>query len=99
VFKAAMNMNMPVVGCDVIGYDWEEAVGAANIVENTLASAKDGGIILLHEPYEKTRAALPAIVNTLRDRGYAIMSVGALAKQKHMTLQAGVCYNALQPAL
>ncbi|MDR0557178.1 MAG: polysaccharide deacetylase family protein [Treponema sp.] len=96
VFKAAMNMNMPVVGCDVIGHDWEEAVDEANIVENVLSSAKDGGVILLHEPYEKTRAALPVIVNALRLRGYAIMSVGELAKQRHMTLQAGVCYNALQ---
>ncbi|MDR0375436.1 MAG: polysaccharide deacetylase family protein, partial [Treponema sp.] len=93
--KAARNMNMPVVGCDVIGYDWEEAVDTANIVKNTLDSAKDGGIILLHEPYEKTRAALPVIINTLRARGYAIMSAGALAKQKQKTLQAGVCYNTL----
>ncbi|MDR1074600.1 MAG: polysaccharide deacetylase family protein [Treponema sp.] len=95
VFKVAKNMNMPVVWCDVIGRDWEEAVDEANIVENVLASAKDGGVILLHEPHEKTRAALPIIVNALRSRGYAIISVGELAKQKHMTLQAGVCYNVL----
>ncbi|MDR2446377.1 MAG: polysaccharide deacetylase family protein [Treponema sp.] len=95
VVKVAMTMNMPVIGCDVIGYDWEEAVDETKIVENVLASAKDGGIILLHEPYEKTRAALPVIVNTLRLRGYAIMSVGELVNQKQTTLQAGVCYNAL----
>lgn len=79
----------------VIGHDWEEAVDTANIVENALDSAKDGGIVLLHEPHEKTRAAVPVIVNTLRLRGYAITSVGALAKQKQTALQAGVCYNAL----
>jgi peptidoglycan/xylan/chitin deacetylase (PgdA/CDA1 family) len=59
------------------------------------AVAKDGGIVLLHEPYAKTRAALPPIVNTLRSRGYDITTVGALATQKQITLKAGVCYNAL----
>ncbi|MDR2782533.1 MAG: polysaccharide deacetylase family protein [Treponema sp.] len=95
VFKAAADMNMPVIGCDVIGYDWEETADTARIVQNVLAAAKDGGIILLHEPYAKTRAALPPIVNTLRSRGYDITTVGALAAQKQITLKAGVCYNAL----
>jgi peptidoglycan/xylan/chitin deacetylase (PgdA/CDA1 family) len=95
VFKAAAGMNVPVIGCDVIGHDWEKSVDTARIVQNVLTAAKDGGIILLHEPYAKTRAALPLIINALRSHGYEITTVGALAARKHITLHAGVCYNAL----
>ncbi|MDR2193115.1 MAG: polysaccharide deacetylase family protein [Treponema sp.] len=95
VFTVAAGMNMLIIGCGVIGYDWEETVDTAHIVQNVLMSAKDGGIILLHEPHAKTRAALPLIINTLRSYGYDITTVGAAAAQRHITLNAGVCYNDL----
>ncbi len=95
VERAAHNLNMPLIDCAVIAYDWEECVGADDIVENIVLSAADGGIILIHEPYAKTRAALPVFVKRLRDEGYEIICVGDLAARRNIHLEPGIRYNGL----
>jgi peptidoglycan/xylan/chitin deacetylase (PgdA/CDA1 family) len=48
-------------------FDYDK-VGTDEIVRNALA-VRPGGVILLHEGYETTLAAIPAIVKGLTERG------------------------------
>jgi peptidoglycan/xylan/chitin deacetylase (PgdA/CDA1 family) len=57
--------------------------GVAAIVERALAGAHPGAIILMHDAggvRTQTIAALPAIINGLRARGYRIVTVPQLLR-------------------
>ncbi|MEU8886612.1 polysaccharide deacetylase family protein [Streptomyces sp. NPDC048442] len=54
------------------------------IEERILKSAKRGGIILLHDIYEGTVPAVPAIVDGLRERGFTLVSVERLFAPKEL---------------
>jgi peptidoglycan/xylan/chitin deacetylase (PgdA/CDA1 family) len=94
-------MGMALIGSDVIGRDWEEHITTEQIIDNILDSAKDGGIILLHERHngdlERTIRAVPVIVRELRAQGYELVSVSELAAQKGAVLEAGKRYDAVRP--
>lgn len=60
--------------------DWDRP-GARRIVQNALAGAKPGAIILMHDAggdRSETVAALPAIIRDLRRRGYRLVTVPRL---------------------
>ena len=94
-------MGMALIGSDVIGRDWEEHITTGQIIDNILHSAKDGGIILLHERHngdlERTIRAVPVIVRELRAQGYELVSVSELAAQKGAVLEAGKRYDVVRP--
>ena len=59
----------------------EVARSADAIVQHVLSRVRPGSIILLHPWYVSgapTRAAIPALIDSLRSRGYRVGSVGAL---------------------
>lgn len=92
LIQAATSMNMALIDISVNSLDYTGA-SSAEIVSNVVSNAYDGGIILLHEPYDTTRAALPLIAHHLRAAGYALMPVRALARKQKITLQAGRVYR------
>ena len=98
--KVVTEMNMSFIGTDIIGFDWESTVTTEQIVNNILNSAKDGGIILLHERHEgdleRTIRAVPLIVRELRARGYEFLTVGELAQKNRITLEAGKRYDIMK---
>jgi peptidoglycan/xylan/chitin deacetylase (PgdA/CDA1 family) len=56
---------------------------AAKIAQHVLANVRPGSIVLLHPWYrgrERTRAAVPAIVEGLKARGYELVTVSELLK-------------------
>ncbi|MFI0979501.1 polysaccharide deacetylase family protein [Streptomyces sp. NPDC021093] len=57
--------------------DWQDH-DPKMIEERILKSAKPGGIVLLHDIYEGTVPAVPAIVDGLRERGFTLVSVERL---------------------
>jgi peptidoglycan/xylan/chitin deacetylase (PgdA/CDA1 family) len=95
----AGELGMALIGTDVIGFDWEDAITTEGIIDNVLKAAKDGGIILLHERHEgdleRTIRAVPKIISTLRSQGYEIITVGELAKRKGVTLEPGIRYDTI----
>jgi peptidoglycan/xylan/chitin deacetylase (PgdA/CDA1 family) len=97
--KVVKEMGMAFIGANVDSKDWNWSSGITTdqIVSNVLNSAKDGGIILMHEhsegDLERTIRAIPLIVTELRRRGYHILTVSGLAQTKGISLEAGKRYN------
>lgn len=54
---------------EITSFDWEHKSTADKIVSNVVEHMKDGSIILLHE-LKQTVAALPLIIDGIRERGY-----------------------------
>jgi peptidoglycan/xylan/chitin deacetylase (PgdA/CDA1 family) len=93
-------MGMAFIGTTIDSRDWDGGAITTNlIINNVLDSARDGGIILMHEhssgDLERTIRAIPAIVSELRKRGYEIISIGELAKKKGVDYEAGKYYNSV----
>lgn len=64
--------------------DWEATVSAADRSRNLLSQVKDGDIVLLHdfEGNSATVEALKTIIPELKKRGYTLVTVSELFKQK-----------------
>lgn len=79
---AAQDMGYVIVGQKIDPHDWEQesgkAVPAKEIVDNVLAQANTGNIILFHDgggDRTQTVLALPQVIDTLRAKGYEFVSV------------------------
>ncbi|MDR1903225.1 MAG: polysaccharide deacetylase family protein [Treponema sp.] len=92
LFKVASEMNLPLIDMSANSFDYN-GIPATQIFDNVMAQASDGGIILLHEPYESTKAALPRLFDELRMKGYELSSVGHMAKKRGICLQGGMVYR------
>jgi peptidoglycan-N-acetylglucosamine deacetylase len=82
----AQDMGYIIIGQKVDPNDWSQEspgvpISADKIVENILHEAPKGNIVLLHDGggnRSQTVAALPRIIDTLRDQGYQFVSVADL---------------------
>lgn len=67
---------------DIDTIDWRPIADggptAAQIAHTVLSRAQGGSIVLMHLGGYETLAALPAIVNGLRDRGFTLVTLNAL---------------------
>lgn len=77
--------------------DWNPQVTAADRSREVLARVKDGDIILLHdfEGNDATAEALKTIIPGLKEKGYKLVTVSQLFKQKGVTpvANAKITYN------
>jgi peptidoglycan/xylan/chitin deacetylase (PgdA/CDA1 family) len=87
-------LGLAIIGVSCWSQDWQESVTTEQLVANVLRDASDGAIINCHE-LQKTLDGLPAVIHGLREQGYEILSVGALAARKNRTLEAGTQYDRL----
>jgi peptidoglycan/xylan/chitin deacetylase (PgdA/CDA1 family) len=86
LFSILRKRGMHSVQWSDTGFDWVKKNTSADIVRKALKSVRDGSVILLHdgcgarEPDEvnhsATVAALPAIIEELRARGFTFVPVG-----------------------
>ena len=90
--------GLAIIGVSVWSNDYQSGISSSAITSNVLNAAADGGIINCHEPNTapNTPAAIPAIIDGLRQKGYWICTVSGLAAIKGKTLQAGVQYDRIQ---
>ncbi|GAA1060460.1 polysaccharide deacetylase family protein [Agromyces bracchium] len=65
---------MPFVVWDVDTRDWQDP-GVDVVVERAVGGAVPGSIVLMHDTHEDTIEAVPAIIDGLRARGAAVVSV------------------------
>lgn len=80
VLATAGGLGMLSVNWDVDPRDWTNAGGGA-IYSNVVGHVRPGSIVVLHDgggPRSQTLAALPQIIDTLRSRGYAMVTVSEL---------------------
>ncbi len=80
VIATAGGLGMRTVNWDVDPRDWANR-GSGAIYANITANARPGSIILMHDgggPRGETLAALPDVIDALRDRGYRFATVSEL---------------------
>jgi peptidoglycan/xylan/chitin deacetylase (PgdA/CDA1 family) len=65
---------LPFVVWDVDTRDWQDP-GVDVVVERAVSGATRGSVILMHDTHEDTIAAVPGIVDGLRTRGFALVTV------------------------
>ena len=54
-----------------------------------------GAIILMHDIYETSVAAVPRLIDEMRGSGYEFVTVSELAREHGATLENGVAYRGL----
>lgn len=85
LLPVAQDMGYLIVGQKIDPHDWRQPYGkqvpAEEIVDGVLRQAANGNIILFHDgggDRSQTVAALPQIIDKLRERGYEFVSVPEL---------------------
>jgi peptidoglycan/xylan/chitin deacetylase (PgdA/CDA1 family) len=66
--------GLPIVVWDVDTNDWQRP-GSEVVAERAVSRSSRGSIVLLHDTHEETVAAVSAIVEGLRDRGFTLATV------------------------
>jgi peptidoglycan/xylan/chitin deacetylase (PgdA/CDA1 family) len=73
----AATAGLPQVLWSLDTRDWDGRSTAA-VARDVLTNARPGDIVLLHDSHAPTRAAVPAIVDGLLKKGYALVTVSEL---------------------
>lgn len=87
-----MEISMPFVLWSIDTRDWH----THNMIKNIagLAHAKSGDILVMHDIHETSVASIPAIIASLRDRGFTFVTVSELLELSDMSTQIGKkCYR------
>ena len=79
------DMGLYPVQWDVDSLDWKE-LSAQDIVSRIVGRVKAGSIILCHNDGKHTAEALPAVLDTLKARGYEFVPVGELIYRDGYTI-------------
>ena len=80
-------------GLDTI--DWQQQITEDNIYSSVINNLQPGGIVLMHQKYEKTINAVKRLLPALMRKGYQVVSVSELAKYYGFELFAGQIYSEL----
>lgn len=83
--------NLSAVNWSVDTNDWRYNTPAP-VVQNALANAHDGAIILLHDIHSWSVAAVPQIIQTLKAQGYTFVTVSQLLEARYGGAQAHQIY-------
>jgi peptidoglycan/xylan/chitin deacetylase (PgdA/CDA1 family) len=93
-FAAARRLGLRTVQWDVAGFDWKRH-SANMIARDVLRRVRAGSIILLHDgdsdgkcDRNATAAALPLIIEGLRERGLSIVPLAELLEEREVKLAA-----------
>lgn len=70
-------LGVPLVLWDTDSLDWE-SLDAAEATATVLREVKPGSIVLLHDIYDSSVAAVPGLVALLRAQGYTLVTVPQL---------------------
>lgn len=85
----------PVVNWTIDTLDWTKN-STENIYDSVCSQLFSGAIVLMHDGYPNTVEALKRLLPDLRDAGYQVVSLSALAKAHNCTLKNGGEYVRLR---
>ncbi len=90
VVKTVGEVNMYPIQWDVDSLDWK-GLSADEICKRVTSKVKNGSIVLFHNAAENTPAALPGIIETLKNDGYEFVKVSDLIYKDNYSIDnAGV---------
>ena len=84
--------DQSAIGVSLDSMDWT-GITTEEIVNNVINQAKDGDIVLMHDPLATTLKAVPDIIDGLRARGFEMVTVEELFARKGKTLEGGKFYS------
>lgn len=76
--------------------DWRSGATADSVYRNTISTAGDGDILLLHDSHSWSCEAAIRIVDTLLAQGYEFVTLSELFRRRGVPLQAGHIYSYLR---
>lgn len=85
-------LGVPAILWSIDTRDWESRK-TNSVVKIALREVEDGDIILMHDVYDTTAAAVEQIVPELINRGYQLVTIEELATIKGIKLQDGEKYS------
>ena len=80
------SLGMYTIQWDIDSRDWMEGHTADRIVSDVSKNAKSGSIILFHNAAVNTPAALPRIIENLKNDGYSFLPVSELIYKNNYTI-------------
>ena len=84
-------VSVPMIHWSVDSLDWQSRNTDA-IIEQVLKDVSDGDIILMHDLYDTTAAAVEYLVPELIQRGYQLVTVEEMFAVRGQELSAGKVY-------
>ena len=87
LIDTAKKAGYTTVQWDVDSLDWKD-LSASEIFERISSRAGSGSIILCHNNGLHTAEALPALLSSLKARGYSFVPVGELIYRDNYTIDA-----------
>ncbi|MBR3057858.1 MAG: DUF4214 domain-containing protein [Clostridiales bacterium] len=91
----ANNVGRPMIIWSVDTNDWKYR-DSNHVINEILNNVRDGDIILMHDIYETTAAAVEYVVPELIERGYTLVTLSELAEYKGIDLKAGEAYFSIR---
>ena len=91
-------VDYPMINCSADSRDWDNASTdeiIQRIMDVEAAGELENAIILMHEPYATTAAAVEYLLPTLIEKGYRFVTVSELAKQNGVELEKHKIYGKL----
>jgi len=90
LLNVAEKLNLISIQWDVDSLDWK-GISAKEICSRITSKVKNGSIILCHNNSKNILDALPMVLESLKNKGYTITSVGELIYKDNYTIdRAGV---------
>ena len=74
VVSAVKSLGMYCVQWDVDSLDWKDP-SPEQLCQNVLGKVRDGSIVLMHNGAKNTPAALPSIIEGIKDKGFEIVLI------------------------
>ena len=85
MLKTAEDLGLFTIQWDVDSLDWKN-LSAGEITNRILSGVKPGSIVLMHNDGKNTLAALPAIIEGLKNKGYSFVTIGELIMRENYTI-------------
>ncbi len=85
LIETAESMGLYTIQWDVDTLDWKNLT-SGEIAARVLKKAVSGSIILMHNDGKNTVAALPLIIEGLKNKGYSFVTVGELIYKDNYTI-------------
>lgn len=73
--------------------DWQESVTENDIYNTVSSNLLDGGIVLMHQGYDKSMSAVKRLLPDLKARGFQVVSVSELIKYYDAKAEIGKLYD------
>lgn len=90
------SVGTPIILWSVDTLDWQSR-NPDMIVSTALDQAHDGAIVLMHDIYDTSVAAVPQLIDRMRENGYEFVTIPELVKERGVSLENGVAYYNFRP--